>query len=225
MKAAGKIAAILFSLVMFLWIIGRATGMLQLYTVPTSSNEPTIKRGNYFFSSNLKKPARLDFICYYAFDSSTLKKEVYVHRLCGMPGDTIVIKDGVLYVNGRNVDGDISLNGEFKTPKENLPLIEQADKMLYDDIYRTNEDSVQLFTTSKFLSTHAIQARRVIHPPDYKDEYIERHYQKNWNCDQFGPAVVPAECYFVLGDNRHNALDSRYRGFILKSEYKGTVLR
>lgn len=45
-----------------------------------------------------------------------------------------------------------------------------------------------------------------------------------WTIDNFGPLKIPKDCFFVLGDNRHNALDSRFVGFIKKENYKGSVL-
>lgn len=41
--------------------------------------------------------------------------------------------------------------------------------------------------------------------------------------DFFGPATVPEESYFVLGDNRDRSYDSRFWGFIKKEKIKGTV--
>ena len=48
--------------------------------------------------------------------------------------------------------------------------------------------------------------------------------RNTWTIDNFGPITVPEDRYLVLGDNRHNSLDSRYVGFIKKSDCKATVL-
>ncbi len=41
--------------------------------------------------------------------------------------------------------------------------------------------------------------------------------------DNFGPVTVPKDAYFVMGDNRDRAYDSRFWGFVEKAKIKGTV--
>jgi len=42
--------------------------------------------------------------------------------------------------------------------------------------------------------------------------------------ENFGPVVVPKDFLFVLGDNRHNSMDSRFFGFVDITKVKGKAL-
>jgi signal peptidase I len=42
--------------------------------------------------------------------------------------------------------------------------------------------------------------------------------------ERFGPVTVPADQYFMMGDNRDNSADSRYWGFLRRDYIKGRAL-
>jgi signal peptidase I len=53
--------------------------------------------------------------------------------------------------------------------------------------------------------------------PGFLDEQVNPR-------DTFGPVTVPAESYFVMGDNRDQSLDSRFFGYVQRSKVMGKML-
>ena len=54
------------------------------------------------------------------------------------------------------------------------------------------------------------------------DKLVKENYTRK-DTDDFISDKVPSDMYFVLGDNRSNSLDSRYIGFVDKSDIEGVV--
>lgn len=124
-----------------LWAIN--TFVILNADVPTGSMIPTLPEGCHFVADRRAyvnmSPERYDVIVFHAPDTG----ELYVKRVIGLPGETVHIRGGKVYINNETEALDDSF---CKEP------------MKYED-------------------------------KDYK---------------------VPADSYFMLGDNRNDSLDSRY---------------
>lgn len=197
------------------------TSAFQLYKVTARSSEPTLKPGQFFFSSNLKTPRRFDLIVYRKV-VPVQGTATMIHRLCGVAGDVVEIKAGTLFVNGKNADEGLHLKHIYKVSEEHAGSFDHKAVDAYfippysDILYISLEDAV--------VKKGQLPCQRYILPPGLRDVDIFRVFHKNWNPDNFGPLRVPPDKLFVLGDNRGQTQDSRYLGFIDKDKVLGTLL-
>lgn len=194
-----------------LWLVVRWTGMLQFYKVPNAANEPGLNPGDWIFVSNLSEPELLDFVVFERENGN-----VVTYRLCGMPGDEIEIRKGTLFVNGKNKDSGLKLKHVYQLNKsdyEKLPAFDYPYKTL-----RASSDTFLVIMTNKD-SKNITSA--VAYDPKGR---LHTDFPYGSRLQNLGPVKVPDGKVFVLGDNRNNALDSRYIGFIPEERVVGKVL-
>jgi signal peptidase I len=192
--------ALLSALLFFIFL---RTFILEAYRIPSGSMIPTLLVGDWLFVNKLvygphipftnvtlpgyKDPARGDVV---VFKSPTQKDQPWdpnptlVKRLVGMPGDTIYMRKGVLYVNG-------------SVSKQNFPASDP--NQVYDSVD-------PLFDWQK---PFGLKASRFGPAPDQPSH------------DNWGPLVVPANHYFMMGDSRYNSKDSRYWSFVPRENIRG----
>ena len=150
---AAIVAAVLIALAIDNFVIVNAQ-------IPSGSMENTIMTGDRVignrFAYSFSDPQRFDIIIFrYPDDESQL----FIKRIIGLPGETVEIRDGTIYLNG-------------------------------------------------------------------SDEPLEDVQTKETMVGSFGPYTVPANSYFVMGDNRNDSKDSRYwtNTFVTKDEILGKAI-
>lgn len=77
--------------------------------------------------------------------------------------------------------------------------VEIKDKILYVDDKRAIDPSKAKYIDSVILKRRSVANTR----------------------DNYGPKIVPEDCYFVMGDNRDSSEDSRYWGFLKRDIIRG----
>lgn len=206
------------SFIVTLIIIAKLQRVLQYAFIPTAGSEPTIKRGDWLFISNILPYDKYKILAYeqrnpYHFPG------IYAQRLVGVEGDRIQIKNGDLYVNDSLINGNFEINQAYKIDRVfTNHLIENG--ALEEDFYPMDENHYITQLSKKDLTKDYFFERLI---STETDPYIFKTFNKKWNADNFGPLTVPSGKVFFLGDNRNASLDSRFVGFADKEDIVGRV--
>lgn len=82
------------------------------YKVHGDSMSPTLENGNWIFVSKTRKNYAVGDII--SFESPDKIGEVYVKRIVGLPGDSLELTEGILFVNGDYIMDYTEFNQSFK---------------------------------------------------------------------------------------------------------------
>lgn len=110
--------------------------------VPSGSMEQTIMTGDRVFGNRLayknKEPERFDIVVFkYPDDESQL----FVKRVIGLPGETVEIKDGKVYINGSETPLDDSFTPETPTGDYGPYVVPEGSYFMLGDNRNHSGDS------------------------------------------------------------------------------------
>ncbi|HEY5219289.1 MAG TPA: signal peptidase I [Gemmatimonadaceae bacterium] len=187
------------------------TFLVEAYKIPSGSMIPTLLVGDWLFVNkavygpnipftHIHLPGYSDphhgevvvFVSPYQADEAAQGNDptpVLVKRLIGMPGDTIYMRQGVVYVDGIAQRQGFGVGGYTGDPAQSRPDGTDPDFDWQKRIALTN---------TRFGSAPAVPTH-----------------------DNWGPLLVPAGNYFMMGDNRYCSKDGRYWGVVPRANIRG----
>lgn len=189
------------------------TFVITAYSIPSESMENTLLVGDYLMANNavfgatipfsdiklpaLRDPRQGEIV---VFRPTYNEPQIdVVKRVIGTPGDTLQMTDGALFRNGRQVNERYAHHDQgYDEP------IDMEGFGLMDPSIRKEEYGAQ---------NHLPLLLPTVNPRQYRPS------RNNW-----GPLVVPAGHYWLMGDNRDQSLDSRYMGPIPREVIRGKPL-
>ncbi len=169
-------------------------------------------------------------------------KENYVKRCVAVAGDTLQIKNGILYINGKEAWKPKNLQYLYEvitTEPFNLEILKEygyRDPLDPNTNFRIVEypHKYWFFMTEEIVETfkkwkNVKSIRRVIRPDTLPDPEIYPHDIRNfpWNIDWFGPLVIPEKGMTIELNEKNLSLYRRcitaYEGHTLNIQ-NGKVL-
>ena len=119
----------------------------------------------------------------------------YIKRVIGLPGDTLRMVDGQLYINGQAVKRQV-LPPDMIPIDVNSPCGSDHDPALYD--FRVRGSDGKMYCR--------VPVVRETLPDGHSYETVELGRSPE---DNFGPVTIPADHVWLMGDNRDDSADSR----------------
>ncbi|WP_343182683.1 signal peptidase I [Buchnera aphidicola] len=170
---------------------------------------------------NFHQPKRGDII---VFTNPKNKNQYIIKRIIGIPGDKIIYDT---INNQLIIYSDFQNASKKQKIKINYYMLNQYKNYKNNNLTDTKNIS-QNKNYNNTLKNKCIIYREEINHYKYNilisyniKNKIKNYFQQSGQPKQFW--LVPKKEYFVLGDNRHNSLDSRYIGFIPESNIIGKV--
>ena len=207
------------------------------FKIPTGSMIPTIEIGDRVFadmvSYKFTGPKRNSII---VFKEPIENKVLYTKRAMGLPGETVKIQDGTLYINGEATNfrqySNLGIgDNEWRIPKKGDKLeiipagnynkarnytaidIEKIQKEL-----KYNSASVYEFMPNLKFVVNGEETGLIL------DFIHDKDVVAKLMVGETVQVTLDDDYYLALGDNTDNSFDSRYWGFVKGSRIRGRAI-
>lgn len=188
---------------------------IEAFKIPSTSMVPSLLVGDHLFVNKMAYGIRIPFTNDYIneFDSPKRGEVIvfinpveedkhFIKRVIGLPGDVVDIQDKQVWVNGQPLE--VTPLETETTESPNVIHVKGGDVVGSLPTYE-GWDSFLYFSEKIDGHPHWLQYHRTIPR-------------------EGGRWVVPADHYFVMGDNRDLSSDSRVWGFVPKDHIRGRAM-
>ena len=208
--------------------------VIEAFQIPSGSMIPSLRVGDHIFVNKLSYGIRIPLLPLkigsaripavswnwsmpdpgdvIVFITPQNEEEDYIKRVVAVGGDTVTVKDGVVYVNGK----------PYEVVDEGLFLYNKLD----EDRQFENKISTRRYTENIGEIQHPILRKSCQSSSEcFLFGSAPCDFEKKI-CQQvdFKPYVVPEDHLFVMGDNRDNSQDSRFWGSVPIEFVKGRAI-
>ncbi|PJC03780.1 MAG: signal peptidase I [Gallionellales bacterium CG_4_9_14_0_8_um_filter_55_61] len=189
--------------------------LVEPFKIPSGSMIPTLQVGDFILVNKftygirlpiinrkivpLNDPQRGDVMVFHYPENPSVD---YIKRVVGVPGDVVEYSHKRLTING----------------------VEQVQQAEGD--YNYVESGLNFVHTEQYLETLGERKHSLLVNPDMPDVHLGSvaEFKGKENCvynQDIIRCTVPADQYFMMGDNRDNSRDSRYWGFVPDNQIVG----
>ncbi len=160
-------------------------------TVPSGSMEKTIMTGSRVlglrFSYWFKDPQRGDIVVFkYPIDEALGENTKFIKRIIGLPGETVEIKDGSVYIDGDKLEEDY-INGTWTVENDGFTFEVPEDEYLMMGDNRNNSSDSRYWASiamSEGLASTPEEAKAYSYV--HRKKILGKAYICYWPFSQFG---------------------------------------
>jgi signal peptidase I len=179
------------------------SAIVEPFKIPSGSMIPTLYVGDFIFVNKFAYGLKLPFSDWFGAPVNLIRRDPpkrgdiivflyprepdthYIKRVMGLPGDTLEVRNKVVFINGKAIE------------QVELPEAEKTELLKDIGDFRYGDSHIKAYREK-------IEGHEHLLLTDANNEYTQN----------FDPVTIPDGNLFVMGDNRDFSNDSRFWGLV-----------